>query len=297
MQNLPPDITDPAGFPGKKKTSPDTFFIDVIVPLGVPNKYTYRVPALLNDELQTGKRVLAQFGKSKIYTGIIYKIHQTAPKDYEVKYIEAILDEAPIVTPTQLQFWDWLGFYYCANPGDVMNAALPSGLKLSSTSHVQLNPDFNFEESTHTAFTKNEHIVLDALHATPNLSFDDLASLLEIKAVQPIVNNLLKKNAVVVYEEVKDKYKPKLQPFLTLAPAYHEEKKLRELLDQLEKKAFKQAEVLLYFLHLRKHGDNQAGGWVKKNELSKKTDTAGVNALVKKGVLLEEKLEVGRLLF
>ena len=44
-----------------------TYFADVIVPLGVPNKYTYRVPFDLNKEVEIGKRVLVQFGKTKIY--------------------------------------------------------------------------------------------------------------------------------------------------------------------------------------------------------------------------------------
>src|SRR5437870_1360477 len=96
-----------------------TYFADVIVPLSVPNKYTYRVPSELNDKVAIGKRVLVQFGKTKIYTGIIYRIHETAPKDYEAKYIQEVLDEELIVTQTQLSFWDWISFYYCANPGEV----------------------------------------------------------------------------------------------------------------------------------------------------------------------------------
>lgn len=170
-----------------------TYFVDVIVPLSVPNKYTYRVPTELNEHIHIGKRVLIQFGKTKIYTGIIYKIHEIAPKDYEAKYLEGILDDQAIVTEVQLKFWDWIAFYYCANPGDVMNAALPSGLKLSSTSHIQLNPDFNFEETEHHFFTEREHEIIDALHATANLSFENLSEMLEVKSVQPIVNKLLKK--------------------------------------------------------------------------------------------------------
>lgn len=274
-----------------------TLFVDVIVPLGVPNKYTYRVPKELNKDVETGKRVLVQFGKSKIYTGIIYNIHEQAPKLYEAKYIDAVLDEQPIVNSIQLKFWDWLAYYYCANPGDVMNAALPSGLKLSSTSHIQLNPDFNFEEASHTQFTDREHILLDALHATPNLSFDNVAEILNIKSVQTIINNLLKKNAVVVYEDVKDKYKPKLQAFIKLNDEFSGDEKLGETLNQLEKKAFKQAEALLYFLHLHKSKDNATAGWVRKSELLKKTENAAINALVKKNIFTEESFEIGRLVF
>ena len=274
-----------------------TYFVDVIVPLSVPNKYTYRVPVDLKEEIQIGKRVLVQFGKTKIYTGIIYKIHELAPKNYEAKYIEGILDDQPIVTDIQLKFWDWIAFYYCANPGDVMNAALPSGLKLSSTSHIQLNPDFNFEETEHRYFTEREHTIIDALHATPNLSFDNLSEILEIKSVQPIIHNLLKKNAIVVYEDVKDKYKPKLQAFVKLVEAYKSESLLHETLNNLEKKAFKQAEALLHFLHLQKSKPESLSGWIKKTELLKKCESTAIAGLVKKQILLEEEFEVGRLLF
>lgn len=275
----------------------ETFFTDVIVPLGVPNKFTYRVPFEMNDQIRVGQRVLVQFGKTKIYTGIVYCIHQKAPEGYSAKYIESILDDLPIVTELQLKFWDWLAFYYCANPGDVMNAALPSGLKLSSTSHIQLNTDFNFEEVNHTFFTEREHLLLDAMHATPNLSFEDVTQILNIKSIQPVINNLLKKNAIVVYEEIKDKYKPKLISFVKLSEEYSDEKRLGEQLTLLEKKAFKQAEALLYFLHLSKSNLDKTNSWIKKSEIQKKTEVSSINALVKKNILIEQEFEIGRLLF
>jgi len=274
-----------------------TFFVDVIVPLGVPNYYTYRVPTDFNELIKIGQRVLVQFGKTRIYTGIIRNIHQTAPKVYEAKYIEGILDEIPIVSELQLKFWDWISFYYCAHPGEVMNAALPSGLKLSSTSHLQLNPEFNFEESSSTIFTEREHLILDALHVTPNMTFDDIANLLQLKSIQPIINNLIKKSAVLVYEDVKDKYKPKLQHFLRLTDSYSSEEKLSNLINQLEKKAFKQAEALIYFLQLSKSNEYTINGWIKKELLTKRVESTAVQALVKKQILLEQKFEVGRLLF
>ncbi len=296
IDNEHPGEEEPGQAQPEKGQHRDTLFVDVIVPLGIPAKFTYRVPVTMNHEVIPGKRVLVQFGKSKIYTGIIYSVHKKAPVDYAVKYLDGVLDEWPVVNQTQLQFWDWISFYYCANPGDVMNAALPSGLKLSSSSHLQLNPDFNFEETAHTFFTDREHKVLDALHATPNLSFDNLAEILQIKAVQPVVNNLLKKNAIVVYEEVKDKYKPKLVSFVKLNGPFQDEKTLHDTLNQLEKKAFKQAEVLLYLLHLSK-SDHASDGWVRKTELLKKSENSAVAALIKKSILIEQHFEVGRLMF
>ena len=158
-----------------------TFFVDVIVPLSVPNKFTYRVPEDLNSDIQVGKRVIVQFGKSKFYTAIIYGIHHNAPTIYKAKYIESIIDETPIIAKQHLQLWDWICQYYLANPGDVLNAALPSGLKLSSTSHITLNPNFSLDETDYHDFTEKEHHVLEALQVNNALSFEDVSKILELK--------------------------------------------------------------------------------------------------------------------
>jgi len=273
-----------------------TLFADVIVPLGVPEKFTYRIPVEMNELVAVGKRVLVQFGKTKIYTGIIYKIHELAPKERTAKYIDAVLDDAPIVNELQLKFWDWVSFYYCANPGDVMNAALPSGLKLSSTSTIQLNSEYNFEEAEHSHFTEREHLILDQLHLVPTLNFEDAAKLLNVKSAQPVINNLIKKKAIEVYEEVRDKYKPKLVSYVSLAEKYKNELELKELLDQLEKKAFRQAEALMDFLQRSKTNQEETE-WIRKSDLLKRSEAAAVNTLVKKEILIEKEFETGRLLF
>lgn len=277
----------------------DTIFVDVIVPLSVANKFTYRVPKEMNGLIAIGKRVIVQFGKSKFYTAIVYAIHSNPPKDYTAKYIDNILDDEPIVNATQLQLWDWISHYYVCNPGDVMNAALPSGLKLSSTSHITLNPNFSLDEMPYDYFTEKEHNVLEALQANASLSFDDVSVMLGIKTVQVFINKLIKKGAIVIYEEIKDKYKPKLVAYIGINPTLlNNEDQLREVLDTLEKKAFKQAEVLLLMLHLLKSDETAKQlGLVKKSVLLKTVDTAVIKSLVKKEILIETELETSRLLF
>lgn len=273
-----------------------TLFIHVIVPLAVPQKYTYRVPTEWNDNICIGKRVLVQFGKTRIYTGIIHSLSETPPKAYEAKYIEGILDDKPVVTEQQLTFWEWLAFYYCAAIGDVMNAALPSGLKLSSTSHIQLNSDFNFEESAPDFFSERELLIIDTLHQQPNLSIEEVSHLLHIKTVQPVIHSLLQKQAISIYEEVKEKFKPKLEVFYRLQENYENETALQEVLNTLEKKAFKQAEALLFYLHLYKT-DKQQLQWVKRGDLTAKVEVSALNALVKKNILTEARFDIGRLHF
>jgi len=122
-------------------------FATVIIPIAVPKTYTYVVPDDLAKDLAFGMRVEVQFGKSKLYAGLVVDIHTNQPKDYTPKPIFSIIDTEPIISPTQYKLWQWLGEYYCCTIGQVMNAALPAGLKLNSETTITLSPVFddNFE--------------------------------------------------------------------------------------------------------------------------------------------------------
>lgn len=279
--------------------SQQTLFIDVIVPLSLPNTFTYRVPTDLNELVAVGKRAIVQFGKSKFYTAIIVKVHNQAPTEYTAKYVESIIDESPIITTKQLELWEWISYYYLSHIGDVMNAALPSGLKLSSTSHITLNPNFSLEESEYDYFTEREHLILDALQTQSSLSFEDVSNMLTLKSVQAFINGLIKKGAIVIYEEIKDKYKPKLVSYLGINSALlNNELTLKETLDKLEKKAFKQAEVVMaIFSLLKTDKDAKQLGLVKKSMIAKSFDVSAIKSLIKKEIVTETEIETSRLLF
>ncbi len=111
-----------------------TYFADILLPLPVPGMFTYRVPFDMNDKIQRGQRVTVQFGRKKVYAGVVYKIHEKPPQKGVPKYILDILDETPVINNIQFDFWDWISEYYMSYPGDVLNAALPSSFKLMSES-------------------------------------------------------------------------------------------------------------------------------------------------------------------
>ncbi|MFN0175221.1 MAG: primosomal protein N', partial [Saprospiraceae bacterium] len=107
-------------------------YADIILPLALPKRtYTYSVPESVAALVQTGVRVEVQFGKSKLYSGLVERVHSETP-DYSVKPILSVLDEVTVVTPQQFQLWDWMADYYCCTLGEVMSAALPGHLKLTS---------------------------------------------------------------------------------------------------------------------------------------------------------------------
>jgi primosomal protein N' (replication factor Y) len=135
-------------------------FADVILPLAVERNYTFGVPVQMQDKIKIGCRVEVQFGKRKVYSGIVKTLHQNKPDVYEVKPIRTLLDDEPIVTEQQLKFWEWMASYYACTEGEVMNAALPSHLKLVSETYVVLNPDIDINSIN---VTDDEYLVLQAL--------------------------------------------------------------------------------------------------------------------------------------
>lgn len=138
-------------------------FVDVIVPLPIASQYTYSLPEGMEASIQPGCRVIVPFGPKKFYTGIVTKVHETAPEAYETKDISEVLDSRPVLLGQQFSFWKWLADYYLCTLGDVYKAALPSGMKLESETLVEYNPDFVAPEP----LPPLEQRILDLLSADP----------------------------------------------------------------------------------------------------------------------------------
>ncbi|RYZ95165.1 MAG: primosomal protein N', partial [Sphingobacteriaceae bacterium] len=221
-----------------------TLFVEVILPLAIAKNYTYRVPFEMNDAVATGKRVVVQFGKSKLYTAIVLSIGDQAPEKYEAKYILEVLDDRPLVTPKQLQLWQWIAEYYMCHIGEVMQAALPSVLKLASETKIVLNKGFEYDK---TQLHDKEFLIAEALDLQPELTISDIAKLLGQKTVMPILKGMFEKNIILISEEVSDRYKPRRRTFITLNPLYRDPDNMRELMNILER-APKQADALLGYI-------------------------------------------------
>jgi len=269
-----------------------TYFVDLVLPLPIPNLYTYRVPVEFNEAIEIGKRVIAQFGKgTKLYTGIIIKIHETAP-EYEAKYIEAVLDEYPIVNSFQLKFWKWLETYYMANPGDVMNAAMPSSLKLASETKILLHENFR---DVIDELSDNEYLIVEALEVRNELNVAEIAEILGIKNIHGYIKKLIEKKAIVVEEELKRRYKPKMESYVRLTAKANDEAQLKIIFDELAKKA-KQVEVLMGFIQLNQRYSKQPKV-VRKADLQKVVNASPstINTLVKKEIFEIYEEEVNRI--
>ncbi|MBC8485783.1 MAG: primosomal protein N' [Bacteroidetes bacterium] len=270
-----------------------TLFADVMLPLPVPGLFTYRVPFDLNDSVEKWRRVVVQFGKKKIYTAIVIKIHQTPPQNYRVKYILSVLDNEPVMNNIQYDFWNWISEYYMCEPGEVMNVAIPSALKLASESKIVLNPEF---KGDYDSLTEKEYLVAEALDIQKQLTLSEIENIIEQKKVIPLIKNLIEKEVVLIEEELKERYKPKTETFIRLSEEYKNQEKLQDLFNQLEKRAFKQLEVLMAFINLSDFGHSKEKE-IKQAELVKqiKNATSAINSLAKKGIFETYRKTTSRL--
>lgn len=278
------------------KDEKSNLFADIILPVPIPKMFTYKVPRSLSEEIGIGYRVIVQFGKKKVLTGIIGKVHQKPPSNYEAKPILDLLDSYATVNPIQIRFWAWMAEYYCCHIGEVMNAALPSGLKLSSESKIQLNPTFDADTCSYP-LDDREEILLQALAQKEEMSYEDCEAVLGLKTIHGIIKSLVIKEAILVFEQVKEKYSPKVEARVRLAHAYAADKKLLEaLFNEISSKP-KQEEILLKYLQevpvYKKPELNQKG--IEKKVLTDAgLSTSSLKTLVKNGILEEYKLIVSR---
>ncbi len=132
-------------------------YVDVILPLPLEGLFTYGVSDELAAQVQAGVRVVVPFNKSKRYTAIAVRLHDEKP-DFDTKNVIEILDNQPIILPEQLRLWQWISDYYMAPLGEVMNAALPAGLKNEdgyqpkTETCIGLCEAYRSEQALHLAF-------------------------------------------------------------------------------------------------------------------------------------------------
>lgn len=141
--------------------TPRKLFADVILPVPVPKAYTYAVPESMEQLVTIGGRVVVQFGRKKLYSAVVVKLHPNAPVEYETKDIVSVLDTSPIITSHQLMLWEWISSYYMAFPGDVMKAALPAGMKLESETRIFLTG----ENADHFDLDEQDYKVVQLVEA------------------------------------------------------------------------------------------------------------------------------------
>lgn len=274
-----------------------TFFVDVILPLPVEARFTYRVPQALNGQIAFGMRVIVPFGNNKLYAAVVERVHEEAPKQFSTKYVLDVIDERPVVSEAQYRLWQWISAYYMCTVGEVMAAALPSALRLASETKVKIHPEFDGDVTVLTPYEMN---VMELLLHRETMTVAEVGKSLQVAKVMPIIKSLVDKHAVITDEEIRNPYKPKKETVVRLSPPYDQEPAFMELLDRLNAKSSTapQADTLLAFMMLTREGNRyHFDAAIPKSTLLKteNINPSSLQTLLKKGILKSEEHVISRL--
>ncbi|HEY4540658.1 MAG TPA: primosomal protein N' [Faecalibacter sp.] len=256
------------------------YFAEMILPLNLEGTFTYHLTESDLQQIKIGQRVAVPFGTQKLYTGIVHSIHQNKPELYKTKGIHAFLDDAPMVTPFQIQFWEWIANYYMCSLGDVFRNAFPSALKLESQTFVRLiNPDYASIED----LNDHEYLVFEALKLRQIISVEEAALIVDEKSAIPTLKLLIDKGIIQLDEKIQEKYTPKIDNYVRIHPQIKgNDQAFMAVLDGLNR-AQKQREALLQLITLETQSPDQP---IKVADFVKMgTTNAVVKALADKGAV------------
>ncbi len=265
-------------------------FVDVILPLAVPGVFTYALP---DDQVhvEPGMRVAVPFGRGrKLYGALVHTVHDRHPGQRAVRPILSVLDDSPVVFPTQLALWDRIAEHYLCSLGEVMIAALPAQLSLSSETRLIAGPmvDQDVEGQGRAV------LLLQALEERNVITLQEAGELLGLKDPLPAVKRLMDRGALLLEEQLKEDWKPRMATYIRLSPGQANEEALHGWFDRLEK-APKQLHVLMRFVELSRCLSDEP----KEVERTKLVHASGstttvVKQLIDKGLFENYEREVGR---
>src|ERR1700691_1925528 len=110
-------------------------YCEVALPVPLDHTFTYGVR--LGQRPLRGARVIAPFRNEKLI-GVVTAVDVKAPAEVEVKCLEAVLDEEPLLSEPLLELAEWTAQYYLAPLGEVLRAMLPLSAEVRRTVYYRL---------------------------------------------------------------------------------------------------------------------------------------------------------------
>ncbi len=235
-------------------------YAQIVLPLNLKGAFTYKVPQELLSEIQVGMRVLVPFGGKKIYTGIVFELHDNAPESFVAKEVISLLDDKPIVPQEQIQFWNWLSEYYLSGLGEIYRFAFPSSLKLESETYLKLKPNATIDFEN---LDVNEMYLIQALEIRQLINLTDIEAFIPKKDIIKTINSLIDLQYIEIDEKIAEKYKAKEVAYVKINDEVLKNQNLTEIILSL-KRAQKQKDL---FLHILERQTENPDTPIKKSDL------------------------------
>jgi primosomal protein N' (replication factor Y) len=110
-------------------------YCEVALPVPLDHTFTYAV----RDEQapMRGARVIVPFNNEKLI-GVVTAINSNAPTDFKVRFLEAVLDDEPLLSDALLTLAEWMAQYYLAPLGEVLRGMLPLMAEVRRTVYYRI---------------------------------------------------------------------------------------------------------------------------------------------------------------
>jgi len=110
-------------------------YCEVALPVPLDRVFSYVVR---EEQLpQRGARVVVPFRKEKLI-GVVTGLSGTAPAEFELRYVEAVLDDEPLLSDALLKLGEWMAQYYLAPLGEVLRGMLPLMAEVRRTVYYRI---------------------------------------------------------------------------------------------------------------------------------------------------------------
>jgi len=181
-------------------------------------------------------------------------------------------------------------------PGEVLNVALPAGLKLSSESRIGLYPGFQLHESEYE-FSDREELILSTLNRREELSYTEVSKVLGIKTIHPTLKSLIAKQAIFIFEHVSERYRPKYVKRVRIHPQHLSVDSIEEIASTLEKRQGQLAILSEYLkiVDVFTEPELNDSGLEKSYFIKSGFSASSLKTLIKNEVLEEIEVEVSRI--
>jgi primosomal protein N' (replication factor Y) len=110
-------------------------YCEVALPVPLDRTYTYAVRE--GQAPQRGARVIAPFRNEKLI-GVVTALNAKAPAEVEVRFLEAVLDDEPLLSDRLLALAEWMAQYYLAPLGEVLRGMLPLMAEVRRTVYYRI---------------------------------------------------------------------------------------------------------------------------------------------------------------
>ncbi|CEJ69870.1 Primosomal protein N' [Chryseobacterium oranimense G311] len=265
-------------------------YAQIVLPLNLKGSFTYKVPEELTPMIQPGMRVLVPFGGKKIYTGIVFELHDNPPESFVAKEVISILDDKPILPKEQINFWNWLSEYYLCGLGEIYRFAFPSSLKLESETYLKLKPNITVDFEN---LDVNEMYLIQALEVRQLINLTDIEAFIPKKEIIRTINSLIDLQYIEIDEKIAEKYKAKEVAYLKISDEVLNNQNLTDILLKLNK-APKQKDLFLAILEKQTEHPDVA---IKKSGLFEDGyfGSSHFKALADKGLVEEYHMQKDRI--